>query len=64
MTPEQQRKLRTLAAGMVAAASAYREFATGWKEKPVRDPFKRTRVKDFEQAAEAGKELLAELEDK
>lgn len=63
ITPEQITKLRRLVVGMIGAASAYEQYACGWKEgrKNV-DPFKSTRIKDFQAAAEAGKELLQELE--
>ncbi len=62
MTARQRIKLRTVVATMIAAASAYKEYAKGWKERAHADPFKKTRVKDFEAAAELGKELLEELE--
>lgn len=62
ITEKQYNKLRMLVTGMIAAHSAYLAHAPGWKEKVCRDPFKSTRLRDFQRAAEAGKELLWELE--
>ena len=62
MSANQLIKLKKVVCGMIAATSAYKEYARGWKERGNADPFKRTRVKDFEEAAEAGKELLSEIE--
>lgn len=62
MTKAQLSQLRRLVANMGAAASAYKEYAREWKKPGHADPFKSTRVKDFERAFEDGKDLLNEIE--
>lgn len=62
MTKQQYTKLKHLTVTMVAAESAYREYARGWQGRSKRDPFYKTRLADFHAGAEAGKELCAELD--
>jgi hypothetical protein len=62
MTPVQISKLRRVVVGLMGAADAYERYARGWKERGPSDPFKKTRVKDFNKLAELGKSLLAEVE--
>ena len=61
-TPARKKKLRQVVLMMIAAHSAYETFGRGWEDRAPRDPFKKTRLKDFAEAAEVGKELLLEVE--
>lgn len=63
MTKEEFDVFKTVLVHLIAASSAYDKYVGGHDYRGSKDPFKSTRLADFDKAIELGRELWTNQEE-